>query len=70
MAEASREVGVADASQEVLVNINGRAHSLWRAVDHQGGVLEAVATKRCARRAALKRLKKRMKRYGQPQAAP
>ena len=50
------------------MHINGRTRSLWRAVDHEGGVLEAVSTKPLARCAALKRLKKRMKRYSQPQA--
>ncbi len=31
---------------EVLVKVNGKRHYLWRAVDHQGEVLEAVVTKR------------------------
>jgi len=31
---------------EVFVKINGQIHYLWRAVDHEGEVLEAVATKR------------------------
>ena len=53
---------------EVFVKINGQTHYLWRAVDHEGEVLEAVATKRRDRRAALKFLKKLMKRYGRPQA--
>ena len=53
---------------EVFVKINGVIHYLWRAVDHEGEVLEAVATKRRDRRAALKFLKKRIKRYGRPQA--
>ena len=43
---------------EVFVKINGVTHYLWRAVDHEGEVLEAVATKRRDRRAALKFLKK------------
>jgi len=53
---------------EVFVKINGQTHYLWRAVDHEGEVLEAVATKRRDRRAALKFLKKLMKRYGRPVA--
>jgi len=53
---------------EVFVKINGVTHYLWRAVDHEGEVLEAVATKRRDRRAALNFLKKLMKRYGRPQA--
>ena len=52
---------------EVFVKINGQTHYLWRAVDHEGEVLETVATKRRRRRAALKFLKKLMKRYGRPQ---
>ena len=51
---------------EVFVKINGEQHYLWRAVDHEGEVLEAVVTKRRDKRAALKLLKKLMKRYGQP----
>ena len=51
---------------EVLVRINGERHYLWRAVDHEGEVLEVFATKRRDRRAALKFLKRTMKRYGQP----
>ena len=53
---------------EVFVKINGQTHYLWQAVDHEGEVLEAVATKRRDRRAALKFLKKLMKRHGRPQA--
>ena len=39
---------------EVFVQINGERHYLWRAVDHQGEVLEAVVTRRRNKRAALK----------------
>jgi putative transposase len=42
---------------EVFVRINGEMHYLWRAVDHEGEVLEVFATKRRDRRAALKFLK-------------
>jgi len=52
---------------EVFVKINGETHYLWRAVDHEGEVLESYVTKRCDRRAALDFLRKSMKRYGQPQ---
>jgi putative transposase len=51
---------------EVFVRINGETHYLWRAVDHEGEVLEVFATKRRDRRAALRFLKGAMKRYGQP----
>jgi len=53
---------------EVFVRINGETHYLWRAVDHEGEVLEVFATKRRDRRAALRFLKRAMKRYGRPKA--
>ncbi len=43
-----------------------RVSYLWRAVDHEGEVLEVFATKRRGRKAALKFLKRAMKRYGRP----
>jgi len=49
------------------VKINGETHYLWRAVDHEGEVLESYVTKRHDRKAALKFIRKPMKRYGQPQ---
>ena len=52
---------------EVFVKINGETHYLWRAVDHEGEVLESYVTKRRDRKAALKFLRKTMKRYGNPQ---
>jgi len=52
---------------EVFVKINGVQHYLWRAVDHEGEVLESYVTKRRNKAAALKFLKKAMKRYGNPQ---
>ena len=48
------------------MRINGETLYLWRAVDHEGEVLEVFATKRRNRRSALKFLKRAMKRYGQP----
>ena len=51
---------------EVFVRINGERHYLWRAVDHEGEVLEVFVTKRRDRRAALKFLKRAMKRHGRP----
>ena len=46
--------------------INDETHCLWRAVDHEGEVLEVFATKRRDRKAALTFLKRAMKRYGSP----
>ena len=49
---------------EVFVLINGETYYLWRAVDHEGEVLEVFLTKRRDRRAALQFQKRAMKRYG------
>jgi putative transposase len=48
------------------VKLNGEMHYLWRAVDHEGEVLESYVTKRRDRKAALKFLRKSMKRFGSP----
>jgi len=42
------------------VKINGETHYLWRAVGHEGEVLEALVSKRRDRKAALVFLKKLM----------
>ena len=52
---------------EVFVKINGEAHYLWRAVDHEGEVLESYVTMRRERKAALKFIRKSMKCFGSPQ---
>jgi len=44
------------------VRINGEQLYLWRAVDHEGDVLEAFVTKTRDKEAALKFVKKAMKR--------
>ena len=41
---------------------------LWRAVDHEGEVLESFVSKERDKAAALKFIKKAMKRHGRPQA--
>jgi putative transposase len=51
---------------EVFVKINGERHYLWRAVDHEGEVLESYVSKRRDRKSALKFIRKSMKRNGQP----
>ena len=53
---------------EVYVKINGEMHYLWRAVDHEGEVLESFVTKTRDKAAALAFIKKAMKRHGRPQA--
>ena len=42
---------------EAFVKINGETHYLWRAVDHEGEVLESIVTKRRDRKAAQRFLK-------------
>ena len=51
---------------EVFVKINGERHYLWRAVDHEGEVLESYVIKKKDKKAALKFMKKAMRRYGSP----
>ncbi len=52
---------------EVFVKINGETHYLWRAVDHEGEVLESYVTKRRDRKAALEFLRKTVKCHGKVQ---
>ena len=52
---------------EVFVKINGETHYLWRAVDHEGTVIDCFVSKRRDKKAALKVLKKLISRHGQPQ---
>ena len=49
-----------------FVKIYGEIRYLWRAVDHEGEVLESYVTKRRDRNAALKFLRKTMNRFGPP----
>jgi putative transposase len=51
---------------EVFVKVNGKLCYLWRAVDHEGEVLVAVLTAKRDKAAALKLLKRIMKKYGRP----
>ena len=53
---------------EVYVKINGEMRYLWRAVGHEGEVLESYVTKTRDKAAALKFIKKAMKRHGRPKA--
>jgi putative transposase len=52
---------------EVFVRVNGVQHYLWRAVDHEGEVLEAYVSTTRDKTAALKFLKKLLKRHGRPE---
>jgi putative transposase len=49
---------------EVYVKINGEMHYLWRAVDHEGEVLESFATKERDKHAAFTFMRKLMRRHG------
>ena len=51
---------------EVFARIGGKTCYLWRAVDHEGEVLKVCVTKQRDRKAALRFLKKTMKRNGSP----
>jgi putative transposase len=46
---------------EVFVKINGETHYLWRAVDHDGEILESYVTKKRDKSAALRFFKKTIK---------
>jgi len=52
---------------EMFVKINGEMHYLWRAVDHEGEVLESFVTRSRDRKAALKFLRKAMRKHGPPE---
>ena len=51
---------------EMFVKINGEQHYLWRAVDHEGEILESFVTKVRDKKAALKFLKKAMRKHCSP----
>lgn len=53
---------------EMYVKVNGEMRYLWRAVDHEGEILESFVTKTRDKAAALAFMKKAMKRHGKPEA--
>ena len=53
---------------EMYVRVNGEMRYLWRAVDHEGEILESFVTKERDRSAALRFVKKALKRHGPPEA--
>lgn len=53
---------------EVYVKINGELHYLWRAVDQEGEILESYVTKTRDKMAALRFMRKALKRHGSPKA--
>ena len=53
---------------EMYVKLNGEMVYLWRAVDHEGEILESYVTKTRDKDAALTFMKKALKRHGSPEA--
>lgn len=53
---------------EMYVKLNGEMVYLWRAVDHEGEILESFVTKKRDKSAALAFMKKALKRHGKPEA--
>jgi putative transposase len=53
---------------EMYVKLNGEMVYLWRAVDHEGEILESYVTKTRDKKAALAFIKKALKRNGSPEA--
>jgi putative transposase len=53
---------------EMYVKLNGEMVYLWRAVDHEGEILESYITKKRDKTAALAFMKKALKRLGAPAA--
>ena len=53
---------------EMYVRINGEMVYLWRAVDHEGEILESYVTKKRDKSAALAFMKKALKRHGKAEA--
>jgi putative transposase len=49
---------------EMYVRLNGEMVYLWRAVDHEGEVLESYVTRKRDKSAALRFMKKTLKRHG------
>lgn len=52
---------------EFFVKIKGETHYLWRAVDHEGTILDCYVSKRRNRKAAFKVLKKLVSKHGKPE---
>ena len=62
----SRRVGPSGTwhLDDVFVRISGKRTYLWRAVDNEGEVLEVLAQSRRNKRAALKLMRKQLKKQG------
>ena len=53
---------------EVFIKINGEKHYLWRAVDHNGEVLECYVSKKRDKKSAQKFIMKSLKKHGVPRS--
>ena len=53
---------------EMYVRLNGEMVYLWRAVNHEGEILESFVTKKPDKSAALAFMKKALKRHGKVEA--
>ena len=53
---------------EMYVKLNGEMVYLWRAVDHEGEILESFVTKKRDKSAALAFMKKALKRHGKAES--
>jgi putative transposase len=53
---------------EMYVKVNGEMRYLWRAVDHEGEILESFVTTTRDKAAAMKFMKKALRRHGSPEA--
>jgi putative transposase len=53
---------------EMNVKLNGEMAYLWRAVDHEGEIVESYVTKSRDKKPALAFMKKALKRHGSPEA--
>ena len=52
---------------EMYVKVNGEMRYLWRAVDHEGEILESYVTRSRDKAAALRFMRKALKRHGSPE---
>jgi putative transposase len=52
---------------EMYVKLDGEMVNLWRAVDHEGEILESYITKTRDKKAAMTFMKKSLKRHGSPE---
>jgi putative transposase len=52
------------ASRDMVVRIAGKRMYLWRAVDHEGEVLDMLVQRRCDKRAAIRLMRKLLRKQG------